>query len=106
MYFGRTSLLPHTLHSVYRLWHYGAVRGTLPHGRTHHRRTWQELPILCYTLANQDSDEQAPILQYLLRNGCDPNAPDGYGCAPFWYATEAGHDAAASLLLCGALMGS
>ncbi|CAK9061457.1 unnamed protein product [Durusdinium trenchii] len=65
-----------------------------------------ELPILCYTLANQDSDEQAPILQYLLRNGCDPNAPDGYGCAPFWYATEAGHDAAASLLLCGALMGS
>ncbi|CAK9061454.1 unnamed protein product [Durusdinium trenchii] len=55
---------------------------------------------LFYALANPNSDEQARILQYLLRNGCDPNAPDDYGCTPLWYATEAGNDAAASLLLC------
>ena len=55
---------------------------------------------LFYALANPNSDEQARILQYLLRSGCDPNAADDYGCTPLWYATEAGNDVAASLLLC------
>ncbi len=58
----------------------------------------QSLPLLNSTKRHSISSDYAPLLEYLIRIGCDPDVPEDYGFTPLHLACLHSSDTASVLL--------